>query len=312
MIALAVTQQMTALGAAGPEAASVRTLILTLFGIGAAVWFAVVGTLVLGARREADGTPAAERRATGVIGLCLALTIVILLIFLGIDYRAGRALIIPAGEAPLKIAITGRQWWWDVTYSAEDPPRMVATANEIHIPTGRNVELTLQSRDVIHSFWIPSLAGKRDLIPGHPRKTVLRATTAGVYSGMCAEYCGLQHARMRIVLVAEPPDQFDRWYRQQLAEASDVISQGKHVFLSANCPMCHTVRGTPAGSKVGPDLTHFASRQTIGAGALPRTDDALRKWIANPERFKPGVRMPGTALPDSEMVALTAYLQGLR
>ncbi|HWA15857.1 MAG TPA: cytochrome c oxidase subunit II [Gemmatimonadales bacterium] len=310
---LLALQSMSALDTGGSESAALRPLLLSLFIIGGIIWLSVVGVLIAGVRK-APAEPGARSSETAGrwVGMSVALTLVILLVVLGLDYRAGRALAPVPASGALAVEITGHQWWWEVRYPNDTVSLALTTANEIHIPVDRDIELTLKALDVIHSFWLPSLGGKRDLIPGHPRRTRLRAERPGIYDGMCAEYCGLQHAQMKLRVVAQSKDEFSRWYQQQLSEASQAPSPGKAVFLSAGCPMCHEVRGTPAGSRLGPDLTHFASRSTVATGALPRTDEMVRAWIVDPQRFKPGVRMPGSALPDSQLTPLTQWLQGLR
>jgi cytochrome c oxidase subunit 2 len=199
----------------------------------------------------------------------------------------------------------------------EDPSydRRVSTANEIHIPVGRKVRVEVQSRDVIHSFWVPALHGKLDLIPGYTGTTYFRADRPGTYRGRCAEYCGLQHAHMDVLVIAEPPARFAAWYEAQLRSApppADTLQQkGQQVFLAHACSLCHTIRGTQAGSRVGPDLTHLASRTTLAAGTVPNTRGHLGGWVLDPQRIKPGVRMPPNQLASDELHALLAYLQSL-
>ena len=212
--------------------------------------------------------------------------------------------------------VTGHQWWWQVDYQDPIHSRRLTTANEIHVPVGRRVRLEVRSADVIHSFWAPNLHGKIDLIPGYGGATSFRADRAGVYRGRCAEYCGLQHAKMDFVIVAEPPERFAAWYEAQLRSApapADTLQQkGQQVFLSKGCALCHTIRGTPAGSRVGPDLTHLASRRTIAAGTLPNTRGHLAGWVSDPQKIKPGVKMPPNQLASDELHALLDYLQSLK
>jgi cytochrome c oxidase subunit 2 len=192
----------------------------------------------------------------------------------------------------------------------------VITANEIHIPVGQPVEFQLKSRDVIHSFWVPTLHGKRDLIPRHVTTMTLQADRPGVYRGQCAEFCGYQHAHMAILVVAEPLEQFAAWLEHQrrpAAEPSDARQQrGQEVFLSAPCVMCHTIRGTLAGGRVAPDLTHIAGRHTLAAGTLPNTPGHLAGWIIDPQHIKPGNRMPAHSLNADDLQALLAYLGSLK
>jgi cytochrome c oxidase subunit 2 len=222
---------------------------------------------------------------------------------------AGRA-------ATAGIRLIGHQWWWEVRYDGATPSDMFTTANELHIPVGTPIRLSLESADVIHSFWVPSLAGKQDLIPGHNNSIELLAQKGGAYRGQCAEFCGLQHAHMGLLIVAEPSDTFEKWQTAQRAAAaapqeSDRV-KGAQVFVSKPCALCHTIRGTSAGGTVGPDLTHLGSRAYIGADVLPLTSGSLATWIADPHGVKPGVNMPPVHLGADELNAVTAYLIGLK
>jgi cytochrome c oxidase subunit 2 len=197
-----------------------------------------------------------------------------------------------------------------------NPQNIVETANEIHVPVGRTVSIKMTSSDVIHSFWAPNLDGKKDLIPGHETRTWFRADSAGVYRGQCAEFCGHEHAKMAFLIVAEPPTQFQRWLESQKSEAAtptdSLAQQGKRVFLSGSCAMCHAISGTSAGSNFGPDLTHLASRRTIAAGTLPNDASNLAGWIIDPQIIKPGVKMPPNQLDGNSLQALLAYLATLK
>jgi cytochrome c oxidase subunit II len=192
----------------------------------------------------------------------------------------------------------------------------VTSPNELHVPVGVTVVLKAQSRDVIHSFWVPNLQGKRDLIPGQITSTWIRADEPGVFRGQCAEFCGHQHAKMAFLVVAEPMDAFQAWIRNQRLPArepaSDTLHRGRQLFLGSTCVTCHTIRGTDAGSRVGPELTHVASRQTLAAGTLSNTHEHLQRWIANPQAIKPGIRMPPSALQPDELAAVVSYLRSLR
>jgi cytochrome c oxidase subunit 2 len=203
-----------------------------------------------------------------------------------------------------------------VEYRDSLPQHWVTTANEIHVPVGKPVVLELVASDVIHSFWVPNLAGKRDMISGQENSLWLRADSAGVYRGQCAEFCGYQHAKMAFQVIAESPDRFAQWLVQQrdtAATPTDSLARhGQQVFLSNQCVMCHAISGTPAGSRIGPDLTHFASRRTIAAGSLPNTLGNLMGWIADPQTIKPGSRMPATSLSSQDLAAVVAYLETLK
>lgn len=221
-----------------------------------------------------------------------------------------------AAENPdLKLKVTAHQWWWEVDYLYDELPKRFSTANEIHIPVGRTVRVNLVSTDVIHSFWVPRLNGKMDVIPGHENALTLRAHEPGVYRGECAEYCGLQHAHMRFTVVAQPVDEFEAWAAAQREPANvptdPQLVKGREAFEGYACAMCHTIRGTRARGGVAPDLTHFASRDTI-AGVMPNTRARLQAWIVNAQSFKPGARMPTLEQFDGETLnALAAYLESL-
>jgi cytochrome c oxidase subunit 2 len=220
----------------------------------------------------------------------------------------------PPARGALEIVVTGRQWWWDVEYMGGEAAEPLRTANEIHIPVGQPVRVRLRAADVIHSFWAPALQGKLDLIPGRENLTWIQADSAGVYRGACAEYCGLQHARMGLLIVAQPPDEFERWrtaQAQPAAGSTDTVAAGRGVFMRAGCPLCHTVRGTEARGRTGPDLTHLASRRTLAAAALPNTPGHLSGWIANPQALKRGTRMPRVPLESDELHALVGWLRTL-
>jgi cytochrome c oxidase subunit 2 len=251
----------------------------------------------------------------GVI-LATGATVAILLIFFGVDMSIGRTLSPIPSKRPLTIEVIGHQWWWEVTYADTSPQGRVTTANEIHVPVGEPVLFVLESRDVIHSMWVPNLSGKKDLIPGYTQSVWFQADTAGIYRGQCAEFCGLQHAKMAMFIVAEPRPQFEAWVQAQRKPAAtptdSTASRGLEVFLTAQCAMCHSITGTSAGSRVGPDLTHVGSRRTIAAGTLPNTRGALAGWIVDPQQVKPGSRMPPNMLRPDDLDALLAYLQGLK
>jgi cytochrome c oxidase subunit 2 len=243
-------------------------------------------------------------------------TVVILFALLVTSVFTGRALTSRPGDEVLKIEVTGLQWWWDVRYDNTIPARMVKTANEIHIPTGRLVLLKLTSHDVIHSFWAPNLAGKKDLIPGHHTTLFFQADKRGIFRGQCAEFCGHQHAHMAFNVVVESPEEFESWYTQQLqtspAPSDATQTRGQQVFLTSRCVMCHSIAGTSASATAGPDLTHIASRLTIAAGTLPNTPEHLAMWIRDSQSIKPGNKMPRIELSDEELHALLAYLETLK
>lgn len=220
----------------------------------------------------------------------------------------------PPGENTINVQVTASQWWWSVRYENSDPEQVFTTANEIHIPVGQPVRFELISSDVIHSFWIPQLAGKMDVIPGQMNVTWLQADVPGTYRGQCAAFCGVQHAHMALFVVADTPDAFAAWRANQLSETLAPSSQqtilGRQVF-EAHCAVCHTIRdASPAGIR-GPNLTHLMSRKTIAAGLLPNTLENLAAWIASSQSFKPGARMPNQHLTGPELLTVTSYLRTL-
>jgi cytochrome c oxidase subunit 2 len=218
----------------------------------------------------------------------------------------------PPSPPALTIQVTAHRWWWEIRYIDGNPARIFTTANEIHLPAGVPVRVLLSSSDVIHSFWVPKLAGKMDVVPGLTNVTWLEADMPGEYRGQCGEFCGVQHAKMALSVVAETPRDFERWWDRQLnmpagaGEATTGI--GGQVFV-ARCGACHTMRGTSAGGIAGPDLSHFGGRATIAAGTLPNDTSHLTAWIVDPHAFKPGTLMPHVPLSPSERGAVVAFLQ---
>jgi cytochrome c oxidase subunit 2 len=219
----------------------------------------------------------------------------------------------PPGPPAVTIEITGRQWWWQVRYLDSDVSRQFTTANEIHIPTGVPVRLKLIGGDVIHSFWVPQLAGKMDAIPGQTNETWIEAGAPGVYRGQCTEYCGIEHARMAILVVAEPDSDFRKWWSRQLVVSSAPQGRalaGQEEFVS-HCGGCHAVRGTEAAGALGPDLSHLMQRTTLASGVLPNDAPTLAHWIADPQSLKPGSLMPAPSLSETELADVHAYLKTL-
>jgi cytochrome c oxidase subunit 2 len=221
-------------------------------------------------------------------------------------------------DGAAEIRVTGRQWWWEVQYRpTANKPDWFTTANEIHIPIGRPVTVELVSNDVIHSFWVPRLGGKVDLVPGMTNAIELHASEPGVYEGACAEFCGLQHAKMRFQVIADEPGDYQRWLEQQRRPAQIAgdaqAERGERIFMNSACPMCHTVTGTAALATVGPDLTHVGSRRSIGAGWLPKDLATTHAWVMNAPALKPGTRMPALShLSGQELHDLVSYLEALQ
>jgi cytochrome c oxidase subunit 2 len=308
----------SALDPAGIQAARIEWLWWVMLWVTTAVFVLVVAAVVLAVLRGRSTQRPRPTHTTMVraVGSALALTIVILFGLLYASAATGRAIGSVPTEKPLVIQITGQQWWWSIEYVDEAPSQRFTTANELHLPVGRPVVLNLRSPDVIHSFWVPNLHGKIDLVPGRLNTTWLRADRPGVFRGQCAEFCGVQHAHMGLVVVAETADAYARWetaQRQNAVEPSNPQqTRGRGIVERGPCALCHTVRGTQAGGRTAPDLTHFASRSTIGAATAPNTPGYLAGWVADPQHLKPGNRMPATGLSAEDLQAVLAYLETLR
>ena len=326
VVAAACHGPQNVLDPAGSPNRIVNRLWWSMFAVAAAIWTAVVLAAfwaVLSRRRATreelqpvTTSPNDEqRRHSRIVGALVGGTVVVLLLFLIFDFAVGRALADHPSRA-LTVEIVGRQWWWEVHYVDPDPSKLVVDANELHIPTGEPVQVKLSSRDVIHSFWVPNLIGKRDLIPGYTSSIFLDADRPGVYRAQCAEFCGAQHAKMALVVVVHPRADFLSWLaaqRRPPAEPNDASAkQGKRVFLAGACSSCHSIAGTEAYGTVGPDLTHVASRRTLGAGTLMNTRGNLAGWVVDPQSLKPGVRMPSNQLAAKDLRALLDYLETLK
>ncbi len=311
----------SALNPAGPQSERIGNLWWLLFTVSVIVFVLVVAFMLYGAyrsrrRNNAATDENAERRMARAVSIAVAVTVVTLFGLLVASVLTGRAISPPPSGDFLTIKITGHQWWWEVEYEDPVASQRVTTANEIHIPTGQTVMLKLTSHDVIHSFWVPSLHGKKDLIPDHEIITTIQADAPGTFRGQCAEFCGHQHAHMAFFIIAEPPDQFQAWLENQrkpsVQPADQLQARGQQVFLTKSCVLCHTIQGTPAGAHVGPNLTHVASRQTIAAGTIPFAHDSLARWVVDSQSVKPGNRMPQNMLSPEELQALLAYLESLK
>jgi cytochrome c oxidase subunit 2 len=323
----------SSLDPAGPQASHISDIWWLMFFVLSAVFLIVMGMLILATwrgrgpassntmvqeRLQVNLNSDSHRRLSQVVITGVVLTVVILFVLLVSSFLTGRSLhsLAAADPKPLTIDITGQQWWWQVKYENDVPSQMVTTANEIHIPVGRVVQFKLKSNDVIHSFWVPNLHGKTDLVPGHIAATWIRADRTSTYRGQCAEFCGYQHAHMGLTVVAESEEQFRNWYQTQLQSATPPTTtqqaRGQQVFLSSTCVMCHRIQGTDAGGAVGPDLTHIASRQTVAAGTLENTREHLAAWILDSQEIKPGNRMPPNPLNAEDLGALLDYLQSLK
>jgi cytochrome c oxidase subunit 2 len=305
----------SALDPAGREAERIAELFWWMVAGATIIWLGVMALAFYCVRARPESFSRRRERLMIVGGGVVVPTVLlaVLLIF-GLAMLPG--LIAPAPAGSLKIAVDGELWWWRVRY--EQPSGApVVLANEIHLPVGKPVEFRLASDNVIHSFWIPALGGKMDMIPGRVTRLALTPTRTGVFRGVCAEYCGTSHALMQFYVVVQEKDEFDRWLAHQAQPAeppTEVLARrGQDLFLANGCSACHTVRGTEASGVIGPDLTHVGSRLSIAAGTLPNELDHFRRWIALPEEVKPGARMPKFAmLPPDELQALAVYLKGLK
>jgi cytochrome c oxidase subunit 2 len=304
-------------------ARDVATLWWAMFAVATAVWLAVVIALAIAARRKraAVGTDTpflgeeSPRTRKAIFGAFLA-TAGILFFFMGYDFALGRETPQHVHAGGLTVTVQSRQWWWEFIYEDTLPDKRVSVPNELHVPVGVPVNLVLKSSDVIHSVWAPRLSGKQDAVPGYTGALVFTADTAGVYHGVCAEFCGAQHANMRFLVIAHPKDEFETWYKAARAPASPPADSsqitGERVFMSSSCATCHAIAGTRAFATRGPDLTHVGSRRTLASGALPNTDENMRRWIGDPQAIKPGTQMPKTPLTDEQVVAVSAYLRSLK
>ena len=313
--------QISTLDPSGPQAQRIDSLWWYMFTVSAAVWTIVVIALLYAAwhssrrTRPDDSDDVNERLKRPVIGATV-ITVLILVATLVYDVTTGEALASLPRDKALRIEVIGHQWWWEAKYIDPTPGNQLSVANEIHIPVGEPVQFVGSSADVIHSFWIPSLAGKKDLIPGHATALWLQADKPGLYRGQCAEFCGHQHAKMAVLIVAETRKQFDEWYKKSMLPAappSDSATKvGENVFMSKGCPLCHTVGGTRAFGQIGPSLTHIGSAYTLAAGSLKNTRGNLAGWIVDPQSIKPGSKMPPNDLSGTELQALLSYLESLK
>jgi len=307
---------------AGPSAASIRELLMLVSAIAAVIFVVVIGTLIYCVIRfrERSATRAAEPpQIYGSNPIETAWTVGPILIVFVLTLVIIRT-VVEARQADLQpgamtVRVIGHQWWWEFEY----PEQGVVAANEMHIPVSspkqrQPIRLQLESADVIHSFWAPRLAGKTDLIPGRINNMWIEGTSPGVFHGQCAEFCGTQHANMLIRVVVESREEFERWAaaQRQPAVSDESVAAGRSLFMAKTCANCHTIRGTPAAATVGPDLTHFRSRETIAACELPNTRANLERWLADPAAVKPGCRMPNLNLPKAEIDAIVSYLETLR
>jgi cytochrome c oxidase subunit 2 len=331
LLAEAQTQNLSIFDPVSPPADSIRSLSVLVLAITGFIFIVVEGILIYSIvrfRRRAAAAGAEPPQVYGSKPIEIAWTAAPALIVFVLVLVTARTLwevnVPPPqpqkGDSTLFVTVVGRQWWWEYTYDHYNGrPLGFTTANELHVPAGeggvpRPVYLTLKSADVCHSFWVPRLAGKTDVIPGRVNSMWFRTDQSGLYVGQCAEYCGTQHANMLIRVVVDSPGEFERWLvSEQKPAANDPEgSAGRTTFLAQSCVNCHRVRGTPAQGRYAPDLTHLMGRRTLASGMVENTPENLRRWVADPQPIKPGCLMPAFGLGDRERDDIVRYLLTLR
>jgi cytochrome c oxidase subunit 2 len=311
--------QPSALNPAGPNSAAIASLFNIVLVMATVVFVVVEGLIVISAfrfrRRTKDTSEPTQvhgNTKAEIAWTILPALIVVTLFVMALQTQQTLDTKPAAAAEQMTIKVIGHQFWWEYQY----PELGITTATDLVIPTGKVVNLELSSVDVIHSFWVPQLNGKTDAFPNHINYTWIQANTPGLYYGQCAELCGASHANMRVVVVAKSPEEFDQWVKDQQSPAAaptDALAQqGQQIFATGACIGCHTINGTAANGKVGPNLTHGASRTSIAGGSLTNTEGNLRRWLTNPPAVKPGSIMPNLNLTKTEIDALTAYLQSLK
>jgi len=325
------TQNLSIFAPASPPAQSIRELSILVFAITGLIFVVVEGVLLYSVLRFRRRTQAGSSEPPQVYGskpieiawtAAPAMIVFILMLVTARTLWETNTTPPPPqpGDHALYVTVIGRQWWWEYRYEEYDGKKLnFITANELHIPASddgqsRPVFLTLKSADVCHSYWVPRLAGKTDLIPGRVNSMWFATDRPGLFVGQCAEYCGTQHANMLIRVVADSPRDFERWIENERQPAADDPAgrEGRGVFLSQSCVNCHRVRGTSAEGTYAPDLTHLMSRQTLASGMVPNTTENLRSWLQNPQAIKPGCLMPAFGLSDRDLDLIVRYLSTLR
>jgi cytochrome c oxidase subunit II len=303
--------------ASSPEMTAMAGLTFYMLAIAIAILgiIVVAVTYIIIRYRKRRGDEGEPYQEFGNIKVEIIWTVIPALIVAVLFFLTVKTMLVvdpPKGDRKPDIIIIGHQWWWELYY----PNSRVLTANEVHIPVGEKWLARLESVDVIHDFWVPELFRKIDLIPGHPNHIWLVAGKPGTYLGACAEFCGTQHANMRIRVIAQTREEFDAWEKKQLkipkTPTFGEAAKGAKLFLTDACMNCHTIRGTAAAARVGPDLTHINTRETIGAGVLMNTPENLKKWLSNPQAYKPGSLMPNMKLSNDEVNQIVAYLESLK
>lgn len=301
---------------AGPFASSTAVLACILLGVAAAVLGVVLFALAMALfGRERLRRFIGRTKVVWIGGIAFPVVVLTALLIYGLSLT--RDLSVPPDGSEMRVRITGETWWWRVAYLDSSGRPVLLDANELHIPVGRRVALELESADVVHSFWVPRLSGKLDMVPGRRNRMLIQADEPGVYGGQCAEYCGGPHALMGFAVVAHAPADFERFMaaRRRLAPqaSSAEAARGAELFQSVGCAACHRIAGTRANGLAGPDLTHVGARRTLGAGILPNNRGTLMGWIGNSQAIKPGNRMPPySVLSGEDLRALAIYLETRR
>lgn len=299
----------------GPRASSISNLWWVLMTVGTVTWIVVIFLIFLGIFHRRGRLEPDAKQAEPVGFVLVGGAVVPLVVLVGLMFFTLRTLNVVSeepGRTDVLIEVTGHRWWWEVHYPEQD----FTTANELHIPVDEPVRIALTSDDVIHSFWLPQLQGKMDLIPGKDNVLYIEADEAGVYRGECAEFCGTQHANMAFTVVAESRPDFERWLEAQQQPAPRPTDpsavKGQQIFFGSACVYCHNVQGTTVSATIGPDLTHLMSRDRIAAGTLENTHASLGAWIINPQDAKPGNLMPPTQMDAESLQNLLDYLETLQ
>lgn len=314
------TYPQSALEPAGFGAQQLADLFWVMIWGAAGIWLLVIGVAVY-ASRISPGPHGLKRAHLLIVGGGIVFPVVVLAALLtrGLAMMPDLRALPDPGASPaagLRIEVIGEQWWWRVRYWPAGADEPIESANEVRLPVGQRTELTLAANEVIHAFWVPSLGGKMDMIPGRVNRLVVEPTATGVFRGQCAEFCGTSHALMAFAAVVMEDDAFAQWLEAEAAPASEPTVEtngGLDAFLSYGCGGCHAIRGTPASGRIGPDLTHIGARKTLAAGILPNTSDAVARWIAEAEEIKPGSRMPSFGMAPQQDIALIArYLKELK
>ncbi|HZQ27057.1 MAG TPA: cytochrome c oxidase subunit II [Acidimicrobiales bacterium] len=304
-LALLLAKAPSALDPKGPAARDLAHVFWLMVGIATVIYVVTMGLFVFGLFRKGERPTRFTDHAFIVAGGLVVPSAVVLLLAVVTIHTTHR--LTRSEPNALQVEVTGYQYWWAVKY----PAQRAVTANEIHIPVGEPVDITLTSVDVNHSFWVPELAGKVDLIPGKTNLIHIRADHPGTYRGLCAEFCGLQHAHMDFLVIADPPGLFRTWVADQAGDAPTDVA-GEALFSRLTCAGCHTVRGTPADGTFGPDLTHLASRTTLGAVTVPNDREHLAEWVQHAQSLKRGSLMPDVDLSPDQLQAVLAYLEALK